>query len=350
MEHDPSVEDMPVRGEPLAVDLVNTTFMVDGTRGHVVDVLASPGMLLEWLSSRSDDMGSQLVEQLAQAGINGEAVRRFQALRAALRELLAAETGHAPWPLDAVEAVNLAARGAAWWEEFSAAAPGEAVDVWSTSDWVAASLARVARSGVSILSGRQRALIRACSAPGCILFFVQSHLRRKWCSAKCGNRARVSRHNRRRRSGQLRGTWDERSGRSWPSRAGLPRRRCPGQAVACALPGTQRAARRTLPDTVRGGRALIAMDRGRSSGASRVAQCAMIARTVAVSSGLPGGGSLSADTPSHGVIGVNFGAALLKVAYSYMNRDISGLSGVSWYIGADSEERAGPDRGLPPAQ
>src|ERR1017187_8074603 len=204
MEHDPSVEDMPVRGEPLAVDLVNTTFMVDGTRGHVVDVLASPGMLLEWLSSRSDDMGSQLVEQLAQAGINGEAVRRFQALRAALRELLAAETGHAPRPLDAVEAVNLAARGAAWWEEFSAAAPGEAVDVWSTSDWVAASLARVARSGVSILSGRQRALIRACSAPGCILFFVQSHLRRKWCSAKCGNRARVSRHNRRRRSGQLR--------------------------------------------------------------------------------------------------------------------------------------------------
>src|ERR1039458_4000405 len=221
MEHDPSVEDMPVRGEPLAVDLVNTTFMVDGTRGHVVDVLASPGMLLEWLSSRSDDMGSQLGEQLA------------------------AETGHAPWPLDAVEAVNLAARGAAWWEEFSAAAPGKAVDVWSTSDWVAASLARVARSGVSILSGRQRALIRACSAPGCILFFVQSHLRRKWCSAKCGNRARVSRHNRRRRSGQLRGTWDERSGRSWPSRAGLPRRRCPGQAVACALPGTQRAARRT---------------------------------------------------------------------------------------------------------
>ncbi|MEV8411642.1 CGNR zinc finger domain-containing protein, partial [Streptomyces niveus] len=30
-------------------------------------------------------------------------------------------------------------------------------------------------------------------------FFVRSHPRREWCSADCGNRARVARHYRRRR-------------------------------------------------------------------------------------------------------------------------------------------------------
>jgi len=59
----------------------------------------------------------------------------------------------------------------------------------------------VAASGVALLSGQQRSLLRACRAPGCILFFVQNHARREWCSAECGNRARVARHSRRQRDG-----------------------------------------------------------------------------------------------------------------------------------------------------
>ncbi|MEU8508838.1 CGNR zinc finger domain-containing protein, partial [Streptomyces brevispora] len=43
-------------------------------------------------------------------------------------------------------------------------------------------------------SGEQRDALRACRAPGCILFFVQSGPARQWCSSGCGNRVRVARH------------------------------------------------------------------------------------------------------------------------------------------------------------
>ena len=42
--------------------------------------------------------------------------------------------------------------------------------------------------------------LRACLAPGCVLYFVKDHPRRAWCSTACGNRARAARHYARHRS------------------------------------------------------------------------------------------------------------------------------------------------------
>lgn len=42
--------------------------------------------------------------------------------------------------------------------------------------------------------------LRACYAPGCVLYFVQHHARREWCSPECGNRARAARHYARHRN------------------------------------------------------------------------------------------------------------------------------------------------------
>jgi predicted RNA-binding Zn ribbon-like protein len=39
----------------------------------------------------------------------------------------------------------------------------------------------------------------ACHGPGCVLYFERVPARREWCSTGCGNRARVSRHYRRRK-------------------------------------------------------------------------------------------------------------------------------------------------------
>jgi len=36
--------------------------------------------------------------------------------------------------------------------------------------------------------------LRACLAPGCVLYFVKDHPRRAWCSTACGNRERAARH------------------------------------------------------------------------------------------------------------------------------------------------------------
>ncbi|SFP88496.1 CGNR zinc finger domain-containing protein [Amycolatopsis rubida] len=59
---------------------------------------------------------------------------------------------------------------------------------------VVAGLARVARESIALLGGPDAAKLRACHAPGCVLYFMKTHPRREWCSVACGNRARAARH------------------------------------------------------------------------------------------------------------------------------------------------------------
>jgi predicted RNA-binding Zn ribbon-like protein len=58
---------------------------------------------------------------------------------------------------------------------------------------VGVSLAAVADETITLLTEGASGL-RACYAPGCVLYFVKSHPRREWCSVACGNRARAVRH------------------------------------------------------------------------------------------------------------------------------------------------------------
>lgn len=60
-----------------------------------------------------------------------------------------------------------------------------------------AALAKVATDAVHLLTGPEAAQLRACQAPGCVLYFVKTHPRREWCSESCGNRTRAARHYRR---------------------------------------------------------------------------------------------------------------------------------------------------------
>jgi predicted RNA-binding Zn ribbon-like protein len=64
---------------------------------------------------------------------------------------------------------------------------------------VAAGLARVAEQAAGLLGGQDAARLRACYAPGCVLYFVKTHPRREWCSVACGNRVRAARHYQRAR-------------------------------------------------------------------------------------------------------------------------------------------------------
>lgn len=59
--------------------------------------------------------------------------------------------------------------------------------------------AALARAAIAFLSGPDPARLRACPAPRCVLYFVQTHARQEWCKPSCGNRARVARHHARQR-------------------------------------------------------------------------------------------------------------------------------------------------------
>jgi len=60
-------------------------------------------------------------------------------------------------------------------------------------------LAQLGQDAVELLTGPAAVRLRACNAPGCVLYFVKTHPRREWCSEGCGNRVRAARHYQRTR-------------------------------------------------------------------------------------------------------------------------------------------------------
>ncbi|GAB3879027.1 hypothetical protein GCM10029964_030640 [Kibdelosporangium lantanae] len=129
-------------------------------------------------------------------------LREFQRLRDALRSLAADVTDDArlPRPLDpatATEAVNSACAYAPTWSAITAQATRTR---HSQHTFAEAALSDIAEQAVDLFTGAERDQLRACHAPTCVLYFIRNHPRREWCSASCGNRARVARHYRRHHS------------------------------------------------------------------------------------------------------------------------------------------------------
>lgn len=124
-----------------------------------------------------------------------------RALRDAARRLAAHVTGDtrpAATPAaagvgDALDAVNAAARGLPAPELELCDGRLQATARARVSP-IAAGIAQVAAATIDLVGGSAAGSLRACHAPGCVLYFVKTHPRREWCSVACGNRARAARH------------------------------------------------------------------------------------------------------------------------------------------------------------
>jgi len=133
---------------------------------------------------------------LDESGLDVVGLRR---LRDALRVVAARVAGATPTvaaapDLDEDEALgvlNQVSGAARWWFELDTAADGAAALVRrGSATGSAALLGRLAVVGIHVFAGE----LLACTAPGCWRYFTRSDPRRQWCSAVCGNRARVARH------------------------------------------------------------------------------------------------------------------------------------------------------------
>lgn len=195
----PMIE-MPVLGEPLAVELANT--IVRGGDGEAYDLLRTESELGRWLSAHGNGLPDGAVDA-------PPSLARVRRLRSAVRELFsAALDGRAP-DAYALHVVNTASK----------AAPARPVLVWPSpatprvvdatvpGRTPKATLAAVARSAIELLGGPAAANLRRCERRGCVLLFVAANARRRWCSPDiCGNRVRVARHyQRHRRPGESSG-------------------------------------------------------------------------------------------------------------------------------------------------
>ncbi|MFE5667438.1 CGNR zinc finger domain-containing protein [Streptomyces niveus] len=196
----------PLLGEPLPVELMNTIW---ADRDGVHDELTHPEGLAAWLRGVQPRLAPADGPSLARlSNPSADELRRFRQLRDALRRLAAVTTGDTRLAQDtgsdpltaAVSAVNEACAYAPSWSALTWTGDGGPTRTEVADGTLPARiLSRVAEEGVRLFTGPGRAELRACHGPRCVLFFVRSHPRREWCSADCGNRARVARHYRRRR-------------------------------------------------------------------------------------------------------------------------------------------------------
>jgi predicted RNA-binding Zn ribbon-like protein len=187
----------PILGEPLPLELANTRF---AHRGHEHDGLGEPADLAGWLRQVRDRLPVALPDRdLAEIG--PEDLSAARALRDALRSLFDAATAGTAPEARAAEIVNRAARAAPWWRELATDGGLNAV-TRTAAPPVRAALAAIAGEAVALLTNPVAAALRACAAPGCMLFYRKDHPRRAWCSPRCSNRVRAARHYAHRTAGR----------------------------------------------------------------------------------------------------------------------------------------------------
>lgn len=174
----------PVLGEPLPIELANTTYAV---RGHLQDGLADVDALVWWL----DQVRPHLPGEVDLDAVDDGDLRAARELRDCVRALASAAVASTRPAAADLDTLNRHVRvGRRWrelrWDTEPAAEP------YGTGPSVAAILSAIAQEAVDLFTGP--ADLRACQGPGCVLFYVKDHHRRGWCSAGCGNRARAARH------------------------------------------------------------------------------------------------------------------------------------------------------------
>ncbi|MFJ8634052.1 CGNR zinc finger domain-containing protein [Streptomyces sp. NPDC093568] len=180
----------PLTGEPLALDLVNT-------RPTTGDLLTSPDSLRAWWELQADRIPDAVPQELTAADLAAVlAVREHTA-----RALEHVRRGERP-PAADVEALNRAQRTAPAISELTWDGSAPAVTrrrEGSPGERLAAGLAEAA---AELLADPAVAGIRKCEADDCVMLFLPTNPRRRWCAAaRCGNRMRVARHYQRRKAG-----------------------------------------------------------------------------------------------------------------------------------------------------
>lgn len=180
----------PVMGQALPIELMSTVW---ADRHGAYDSLATDAGTVRWING--------LHGRLVPGGSPSEPAReRLRQLRDAVRRVAAHLTSdpreRAGSPLSdvqsAIEEINTAATLAPVVPVLRLAGDGTvSADHSLTGDGLVAALAT---SAVDLFSSPEAAALRACLAPGCVLYFIKDHPRREWCSAACGNRARAARH------------------------------------------------------------------------------------------------------------------------------------------------------------
>lgn len=186
--------EFPILGtEPLVVELANTLY---GAGEEEIDFLRTAQGVSQWFARTTEESATAM----------GRDAERVRALRDAVHLLFrAAVDGSAP-DRAAIALVNGVAQAAPTSLELDWPQGGKPSTRWrDTTTGSTAALGRIAACCIELLAGPSAENLRRCTAPGCSMFFVRNHSRRRWCHPSCGHRNRQARYYRRRRSREVSG-------------------------------------------------------------------------------------------------------------------------------------------------
>jgi predicted RNA-binding Zn ribbon-like protein len=193
----------------MPVELMNTVW---ADRDGVHDALAAPRDAAGWLTAvherlpRGGDVAAWT--RCAPEAEMAEAWSALRALRDATRTLAARRTSDPRTggvsgmsSQDALGQLNDLAKAALSWPvlDWPDGAAPTVVTSQAAQNAGQTAVSWLAREAIDLIGGSRGEELRACLAPGCVLYFVRHHPRREWCSDSCGNRARQARHYQRRR-------------------------------------------------------------------------------------------------------------------------------------------------------
>jgi predicted RNA-binding Zn ribbon-like protein len=185
------IEDLPLRGNDLAVNFVNTVTDVRTGNG---EYLPRPNDLVRWAHHAGALDAAELEAVLASIGAHPRAAaalhRRALELRAHLSRIFTDRGA-----IDDVTALDRARAYSANQHVLAAVHDGYAL-TWRGPRNLDLVTSRVAEAAVALITSERLAKVKQCDGPRCGWLFVdesRTHGRR-WCSMQdCGNRAKVRR-------------------------------------------------------------------------------------------------------------------------------------------------------------
>lgn len=178
--------------EPVAVRLMNTIW---ADRAGLHDAITTPTEAADWLAATGLLEGSPHIAapDLATLRELRDACRAIAASVTDDRRPIAAERSAADRDA-AIDLVNRTAAASPPVPQLRDRGGRLEIRTAAAGSPVVTALARAAADAIEVFAHDGEEHLRACYAPGCVLYFVRQHPRRAWCSPGCGNRARVARH------------------------------------------------------------------------------------------------------------------------------------------------------------
>ncbi|MER7004675.1 CGNR zinc finger domain-containing protein [Dactylosporangium sp. NPDC000555] len=184
---------IPLAGEPLALDLVNT--LANGPDGEVLDLLTSPKTAATWLDAQ------HALGRLTDARAGDLDLVALRQLRSHIAECVERVRQGAAPPPQALAALNAALHAAPAYLRMSWSGTAVTITVARSGDPRHDLCAELAHAAAELLSDPAITRVRTCEGARCRLLFLPAHPKRRWCSpSACGNRARVARHYQKHRS------------------------------------------------------------------------------------------------------------------------------------------------------